>query len=122
MAEIAQQDNTFGEQLAGDAATQFTRTNKHALDSLFGAQRAILEEALLASSEMFERIRTELHLFAEFASKMAEAQSVNNLQTMGEECSRHQIEFLRRESERFFKHGERMIETTTKLINNWRPI
>jgi hypothetical protein len=35
-----------------------------------------------------------------------------------EDCSRHQIDFLRRENERLLKHGERLIETTSKLIGN----
>jgi hypothetical protein len=120
MAEIAQQDTAVDEQLTVDTVTRFTETNRHALDFMFGAQRVMLEEAMIASSEMFDRVRTELHLFSEFASKMAEAHSVINIQTMGEECSRHQIDFLRRESERLFKHGERMIETTSKLLGNWR--
>jgi hypothetical protein len=120
MAEIAHQNTAFGEQLAGDTATRFTETNRHALDFMFGAQRMILDEAMIAGSEVFDRMRTELHLFSEFASKMAEAHSVNNIQAMGEECSRHQIDFLRRESERLFKHGERMIEITAKLLADWR--
>ena len=120
MAQIAQQDTAIGEQLAGDAAARFTETNRHALDFMFGAQRVMLEEAMIASTEMFDRVRTELHLFSEFASKMAEAHSVNNVQAMGEDCSRHQIDFLRRESERLFKHGERMIEITSKLLGEWR--
>ena len=106
---------TISEQVVGDAAAQLTEINRRALDFTFGAQRAMLEEAMLAGSEMFDRVRTELHLFSEFASKMAEAHSVDNIQTMGEECSRHQIDFLRRESERLFKHGDRMIEAARQL-------
>jgi hypothetical protein len=120
MTEVSQYGAEFGEQLSEDAATRLTTTNRHALDFIFGAQRAMLEEVMLASSEMFERTRTEMHLFSELASKLAEAHSVNNIQTMGEECSRHQIDFLRRDSERFFKHGERLIEATAKLMNDWR--
>jgi hypothetical protein len=120
MAEFAQQSAAFGEEVAGDATTRITRTNQHTLDFVFGAQRAMLEEAMVASSELIDRMRTEIHLFSEFASKIAEAHSVNNIQTMATECTRHQIEFLRRESERLFKHGERMIETSAKLMHNWR--
>jgi len=120
MTQIAQQGTAFGEELAGDAATRLTETNRHALDFMYGAQRVILEEAMLASTEMFDRVRTELHLYSEFASKMAEAHSVNNVQNMAEECTRHQIDFLRRESERLFKHGERLIESTTKLLAHWQ--
>ena len=36
---------------------------------------------------------------------------------MCEECGQHQIDFIRRDSERLFKHGERMIETASNLLN-----
>ena len=39
---------------------------------------------------------------------------------MWQECGQHQIDFIRRDSERLFKHGERMIEATSKLFSN-RP-
>jgi hypothetical protein len=48
---------------------------------------------------------------------MAGAHSVKDLKTMCEECGQHQIDFVRRDSERLFKHGERMIETTSNLLN-----
>jgi hypothetical protein len=35
---------------------------------------------------------------------------------MCQECGQHQIDFVRRDSERVFKHGERMIEVTSKLL------
>jgi hypothetical protein len=37
---------------------------------------------------------------------------------MWQECSRHQIDFLRREAGRLFKHGERWVESTAKLTGN----
>jgi hypothetical protein len=39
---------------------------------------------------------------------------------MWQECAQHQIDFVRRDSERLFKHGQRMIEATSKLFGN-RP-
>jgi thymidine kinase len=71
---------------------------------------------VFASNEMLERARTETHLFSEFVSKMAGSHSVKDLKTMCEECGRHQIDFLRRDNERLFKHGERMLETASKLF------
>ena len=104
------------EQSAADAATQLTKANKHALDFMSGAQKILLEEMVFAGNEMLERARTETHLFSEFVSKMAGSHSVKDLKTMGEECGRHQIDFLRRDSERLFKHGERMLEAASKLF------
>jgi hypothetical protein len=120
MAELSEQGAAIGTQWVADTATKVTETNRHALDFICGTQKAMLDEMVLASTETLDRARTEMQLFSEFVSKLAGAHSVNNIQTMGEECSRHQIDFFRRDSERLFKHGERMVETTAKLLSSWR--
>jgi hypothetical protein len=99
---------------------QLTKANTHALDFMMGAQKVLLEEMVFAGSEVLDRARTETHLFSEFVSKMAGSHSVKGLKTMFEGCSQHQIDFIRRDSERLFKHGERMLEATSKLFSN-RP-
>jgi hypothetical protein len=102
------------------AQVKLGQANKYALDFLLGAQRVMLEEMVFASDELLDRARTETHLFTEFVSKMAGAHSVNNIKTMYEECGQHQIDFIRRDCERLFKHGQRMIETTSSLLRE-RP-
>jgi hypothetical protein len=104
--------------LAADAAARLTKANKNALDFMMGAQKVMVEEMMFASNEMVERARTETHLLSEFISKMAGSHSVRDLKTMGQECAQHQIDFIRRDSERLFKHGERMLETASKLLAN----
>jgi hypothetical protein len=103
-----------------NAVARLTKTNKCALDFAFRAQKVMLEEMIFASNEILDRIRTETHLFSEFSSKMAGAHSVKDLKTMYDECGQHQIDFVRRDSERIFKHGERMIETAANLFTS-RP-
>lgn len=123
MPELSMRDTsaTFAiEPLAADAAARFTKANKNALDFMFGAQKMLLEEIVFASNEILDRARTETHLLSEFVSKMAGSHSVKDLRTMFEECSRHQIDFIRRDSERLFKHGERMLQTASNLLAN-RP-
>jgi hypothetical protein len=120
MPELSELASPVIEPLAADAAAQFTKANKNALDFMTGAQKVIFEEMVFASNEMLERARTETHLLSELISKMAGSHSVKDLKTMGQECAQHQIDFIRRDSERLFKHGERMLETTSKLLAN-RP-
>jgi hypothetical protein len=105
------------EQAAADAAIRVTETNVDTLNFLFGAQRLLLAEFLFASSEMFERVRTEMHLFIEFAAKMAGAHSVKGIRELAQACAQHQIDFVRRDSEQFFSHGQRSIETASKLVS-----
>ena len=77
----------------------------------------MFEEFVFYTDEMLERTRTEMKLFTEFAAKMAAAHSVRDVKTMCRECGQHQLDFLHRDSERLFKHGERIITTTSHLIS-----
>lgn len=92
------------------------QANKRVLDFLYGAQRIMLEETAFAVEELLDRARTETHLLAEFTSKMAGAHSANNIKTMFEECGQHQIDFVRRDCDRIFKHGRRMAEAVSGLF------
>jgi hypothetical protein len=100
-----------------NAVARVRTSNKCALDFGLNFQKAALEEMIFFGNEFLDRLRVETQLFGEFSSKTAGAHSVNNLKTMYEECSQHQIDFLRRDSERLFKHGKRMIETASSLFN-----
>ena len=120
MPELSELVRPVIEPLAADAAAQMTKANKNALDFMTGAQKVMFEEMMFAGNEMLERARTETHLMSEFISKMAGSHSVKDLKTMGQECAQHQIDFIRRDNERLFKHGERMLETASKVLAN-RP-
>ena len=56
-----------------------------------------------------------------FSTKMAGAQSVRDIRTMYQECGQHQLDFLRRDTERLFRHGERVIAATSNLISGRTP-
>ncbi|NOJ50427.1 hypothetical protein HCN50_30025 [Bradyrhizobium sp. WSM 1744] len=100
-----------------NAEAEATRLNQGALELMLGAQKMMFEEWVFLSEEMLERTRTEMELFTEFVAKMAAAHSVRDVQTMCQECGQHQLDFFRRDSERLFRHGERMIAATSNLIN-----
>jgi hypothetical protein len=114
MAEFSEARN-MTEQDAAEAAERVTKVNRNTLNFLFGAQRLVMEELVFASNELLERARTEAHLFTEFVSKMAGAHSVNGIREMATECGQHQIDFIRRDSERIFAHGQRMVDAALKL-------
>jgi hypothetical protein len=116
MPEPTQSDTSAIEPIATEVASRFARTNKNALEFMFGTQNMLLDELVFAGNEVLDRTRTETHLFSEFISKMAESHSVKDLRTMFEECSRHQIDFLRRDSERLFRHGDHFLETVSNLM------
>src|SRR3954469_12329410 len=93
-------------------------TNQRAAGFLLGLRKMMFEEMQFASNAMLERTQTEMHLFSELVSKMAAAHSVSNISAVYEECGKHQVEFFRRDLDRVFKHGERMIEATSGLFKS----
>jgi hypothetical protein len=118
MMELSKPPAALAEQPPVDATARLTTANKRALDFMLGAQKAMLEETMFVTNEMFDRTRTETHLFSEFISKLAGSHSVKDWKTMWEECGQHQIDFARRDSERLFRHSKRMLETVSKLFNS----
>lgn len=117
MSELSEPHAATDPQPAVEATSPAAKVNKHVLDFMLGAQKAILEEMVFVGNETLDRAQTETHLLTEFVSKMAGAHSVNGIKSMFEECGQHQIDFIRRDSERLFKHGERVIETASKLFS-----
>lgn len=116
--ELSDTGTATVEQVTAEAEVQIAKVNQRAAGFLFGAQKLMLEEAVFAGNELMERVQTEMHLFSEFTSKMASAHSVKDIRTMYEECSKHQIDFIRRDCERLFKHGQRMIEAASGLFKS----
>ena len=100
------------------AETQIVKANERAAGLMFGAQKLMLEECVFVGNEFVERAQTEMHLFSELISKIAGAHSVKDIKMMYEECSKHQLDFVRRDSDRAFRHGERMIEAASNLFKS----
>jgi hypothetical protein len=116
MSELSERAASGSFPAVTNAEAEATKLNQSALEFMLGAQKMMLEELVFFSDEMLERTRTETHLFTEFVAKMAAAHSVRDVKTMCQECGQHQLDFFRRDSERLFRHGERMIAATSNLI------
>jgi hypothetical protein len=120
MTESVEQGAATSGQLATDAASQLTRANRYAFSFLNGARNVLLDEVLFAGNEFLDRAVAETKIFDEFLHRLAEAHSVKDYGTMYQECTRHQLDFIRRDTERLLKHSERVIDNTTKLVETWR--
>ena len=101
-----------------EAAIAMGQANKRSLGFIFGTQKLLLDEMVFAGSELMERAQSEMHLFSELAAKMAEAHSVRDYRKMYQECGKHQIEFVRRDCDRIWRHGEHIIEAASNLFNS----
>lgn len=120
MSEPAKLQDWAVEPLVSDPMVRLADANRRALDFMLGLQKVALEEMVFVANELLDRTRTESHLFAEFASKLAGSQSVKDWRTMYNECSQHQLDFIRRDCDRLFRHGERVVEATSHLVQDNR--
>jgi hypothetical protein len=100
------------------AGTSLAKGNQRAANFMLGVRKIVFEELQFASNEFWDRTRTETHLFSEFVSKVAGVHSLSDFAAMYAECGKHQIEFVRRDFERVFKHGEWMMEATSNLFKS----
>ncbi len=120
MTDASQQSSTTNEPLATDAGSQLVKANKYGFSLWAGSEKVLLGEMMFAGNEIIERALEETRIFNEFISKLAEAHSVKDLGAMYQECTKHQLDFIRRDTERLFKHGDRVIDNTAKLVETWR--
>ena len=117
LSELARPQDFAPETLVSDPAQRVAEANQRACDLMFGAQRLFLDEVVFVANELLDRTQTETHLFAEFLSKLAGSHSVKDWRTLCAECSRHQLDFIRRDCDRLFRHGDRVVATTAGLFN-----
>jgi hypothetical protein len=107
---------TAAGRLPNDAPGAFVEFNKRALHFMFDAQRVILGEMVTASDEILEDVRAEMNLAAEFAAKINEAHSVDNVRTVLKECGQHQMDVFSRESQNLLRRNQRLVEATSQLF------
>jgi len=120
MTELSEQSSATSERFATDAASHLIKANKYAFSLWAGSQNVLLDEMMFAGNELLERSLAETRIFNEVASKLAEAHSVRDLGTMYQECTKHKLDFIRRDTERLWKHPARVIDNTSKLVETWR--
>ena len=120
MSDVSEQSSAANEPLATDAGSQLAKANKYALSLWTGSQNVLLDEMMFAGNELLKRAIAETRILNEFVSKLAEAHSVKDLGKMCQECTKHQLDFIQRDTERLLKHSDRMIDNTSKLVETWR--
>lgn len=121
MSDLSERIASDSSPAVANAEAEATKLNQSTLEFMLGAQKILFEEMVFFGDEMMERARTETHLLSEFVAKMAGAHSVKDVRTMYQECGQHQLDFMRRDTERLFRHGERMIAATSNLISGREP-
>ncbi len=100
---------------------QFIETGRQALDATFGIQQAMLDEMAKASDEILDRVRAEIEIASEFIARVASAHSVKEIATACNDCSQHQAEAFRQDSQLLFRHSQRFYEQASRFLAPTQP-
>ncbi|MCF2524650.1 phasin family protein [Bradyrhizobium sp. G127] len=102
--------------LGDEVTAQIAEANKRGLEFSLGAQKAIFDEMIEAGSSVIEHTQAQMNVLAEFASKVAEAHSFKDIVRAWHECSQHQMDVVRQDSQRFVAHGREILDKSVKLL------
>jgi hypothetical protein len=103
------------------SAGQMVKSGRYALDVTLGVQRVLLDEMAKSSNEVMERLRAEIEIASEFVARLASAHSIREIATACADCSEHQAEAFRLDSQMLFRHSQRICEQAAKLFAAGQP-
>ena len=102
-------------------AGQMVKSGRYALDVTLGVQRVLLEEMAKSGNEVMQRLRAEMDIASEFIARLASAHSIREIATVCTDCSEHQAEAFRQDSQMLFRHSQRICEQAAKIFAAGQP-
>jgi len=116
MSVIGEQVRGDGGPFADDMTSHFLEAGKRGLQLSLAAQKALIEEIYQASGDALAHTKAQMHVANEFAAKMAEAHSFKDLVRVWQECSQHQMDVMRKDSERLAAYGQDVLEKSFRYL------
>jgi hypothetical protein len=102
--------------LAAESARRLTDSGRNVLQFSLGLQRLLIEEMARASGEILERMHVEVEIASELVARVASAHSIRELAAAYNDCTQHQAEAFRIDSQLLMKHGQRLCDRTSRLL------
>ncbi len=107
--------NNEGQPVDG-MASHLLEASKRGIQLSLAAQKALIEEIYQASGDALAHTKAQMHVANEFAAKMAEAHSFKDLVKAYQECSQHQMDLVRKDSERLAAYGQSVLEKSFSYL------
>ncbi len=102
--------------IAMDSARRLTDSGRNVLQFSLGLQKVMIEEMARASGEILERMHAEIEIGSELVARVASAHSIRELAAAYNDCTQHQAEAFRIDSQLLMKHGQRLCDRTSRLL------
>ncbi len=116
MSMIGEQVRGSEGQFADGVAAHILDAGKRGLQLSLAAQKALIEEFYQASGDALAHTKAQMHVANEFAAKIAEAHSFKDIIKVWQECSQHQMDVMRKDSERLAAYGQGVLEKSFQYL------
>ena len=98
-------------------AGQFFEFGKERTEAIFNWQKELLDEYEQAGRAWVERVKSEVELWSDLATKVASSQSFPEGLKAYRDCVSQRIQMAVQDGRRLFEQGQKLIAAVTKPLN-----
>lgn len=103
---------------AGVGAAQFLQLGKERTEAMFKMQKELLDEYEKASRAWVARVKSEVELWSELATKVTASRSIPEGLEAYRDCVSQRMQMAADDGRRLFEDGQKIIASVTKAVAN----
>jgi hypothetical protein len=105
-----------------DSSTPFPKLGKEQTEAMLGMQKELLEACEQASRAWLARVKSEVDLWSELATKLARTQSAPEALGAYQECVAQRMQMAAEDWQRLSDDYQKVMQTITRPSSNGRPL
>lgn len=103
---------------AGVGPAQFLQLGKERTEAMFKMQKELLDEYEKASQAWVARVKSEVELWSELATKVTASRSIPEGLEAYRDCVSQRMQMAADDGRRLFEDGQKIIASVTKAVAN----
>jgi hypothetical protein len=103
---------------AGVGPAQFLQLGKERTEAMFKMQKELLDEYEKASRAWVARVKSEVELWSELATKVTASRSIPEGLEAYRDCVSQRMQMAADDGRRLFEDGQKIIASVTKAVAN----
>lgn len=104
-----------------DASTQFSKLGKEQTEATLAVQKELLEAYERASQTWLARVKSEVDLWSELASKLAATRSVPEALQAYQECVAQRMKMAAEDGQRLSEESQKIVSRITRSLSSGWP-
>jgi len=97
---------------------QLVQFGQNRAEKVLDLQKDLLDACDEANRDWITRLRSEVRLWSEFATKLAMAQTIPEVAEAYGECLSHRAQLVAEDGQRLFAEGQKIVDTVTSVMSS----